>query len=253
MDFFVWNKEHRHKQCLPGLGACSNYSFQIQGIGKTSLLNLFGMNARGVPRVDLHHPLLPFFLCASLKPGDEVGQQSQVQENCQKVLACLDVESTRNSCICFDDTVYFPTYSILYLPEATIVGGVEESSLLKLDGQNIESLPKSGLAQTAISYIVSRADSNRHCYDVLMQPRRLKHMTGENSLETAGKVWQACTDANGGVPPLAQSCDNHASQICHNYMFLGMSTEQMGSLPFLCFANYALYCLEFVWNCRASN
>ena len=57
-----------------------------------------------------------------------------------------------------------------------------------------------------------------------MLPRR-KANSGQSTvlLDTAA-VWQAATGANGGMPPLCQSCDNLPAQGVFNELFLGIRT-----------------------------
>ena len=207
-----------------------------QGIGKKSLLKLMGLSAKGMPRVNLRHEHLPFFLCASHEQGSHVGEKSQVESNIELVCAALGVNGTRNFVITFDDTCFWPTYSLCYLPAPTIVGGSGDHSLLNVEDEDkvdMAGLEKKFLAQSCISYCVSRADSNHHVYDVRMVPRRLKDMKATNSLLELGLMWQAACRANGDLPPLAQSCDNHQSQVVHNLMFLGGMKEEMEDYPFL--------------------
>ena len=198
---------------------------------------LFGLNAKGMPKVDLRHPCLPFFLCASLETGKGIGEVSQVQTNVSRVLTALQVEGSRNFVLTFDDSVYWPSYNMLLLPEPTVVGGSGNLSLIPLpenaDESAMNGLEKQMLAQTALSYCISRADSNKHVYDIRMIPRRLKEMNAKKSLQELGCMWREATLANRGVPPLAQSCDNHQSQVLHNTLFLGGMSQEMVDFPFL--------------------
>ena len=211
---------------------------------------LFGLNARGIPKVDLRHPCLPFFLCASFESGKGIGEVSQVQSNTSRVLASLRVEGTRNFVLAFDDSVYWPSYNMLLLPEPTVVGGAGDLSLIPLpenaDESSMKGLEKKNLAQTALSYCISRADSNKHVYDIRMVPRRLKEMNAKLSLQELGCMWRELTLANRGVPPLAQSCDNHLSQTLHNTLFLGGMSQEMGELPFLVFFMMHVFLRVFV-------
>lgn len=223
-----------------------------QGVGKKSLLKLFGLNAKGMPKVDLRHPQLPVFYCASSDKGKGVGEVSTIEQNCGLALEALDNRGTRNSVICFDDTVFWPTFSIMYFPEPVIVGGVDSKAWIELPDdedltQTIDALERDSLAQTCISFLLSRADSNHHAYDVCMRPRRLRQVTALAIMEEVGRVWLDATAANLGVPPLGQSCDNHASQVPMNALFAGLFAEKMKSLPFLVVSKYVL--LFFVHSC----
>ena len=210
----------------------------MQGVGRKSLLALFGFNAKGLPRVQLQHPELPFFFNASLQNGACIGEKSEVHQNMQKAIAALNVDHTRNIVLTWDDTVYWPTYALVYFPEPHVVGGAGKHAALKLKhDRNVEEvmggLEKRNLAQVALSYVLSRADSNRHAYDVLMRPRRVKDMSSEPLVQEVARVWQTATDANHGLPPLASSCDNHSSQVIISRLFAGLEEKLMMSVPFL--------------------
>lgn len=97
-----------------------------------------------------------------------------------------------------------------------------------------------------MSYCISRADSNKHVYDIRMVPRRLKEMNAKLSLQELGCMWRELTLANRGVPPLAQSCDNHLSQTLRNTLFLGGMSQEMGELPFLVFFMMRVFLRVFV-------
>ena len=107
---------------------------------------------------------------------------------------------------------------------------VEESEDLDL---KMDGLLRENLAQTAISYVLSRVDSNRQVFDVCMLPRRLKEMSTRGAMEQAGLMWQEATAANNGLPPLSQSCDNAASQVAFGALFTGLMPDLMKKLPFL--------------------
>ena len=211
--------------------------FVAQGVGKKSLLALFGLNAGGMPKVDLTHPMLPVFYCATSTKGPNIGEFSMIEDNFIKALEALQTRFTRNSVICFDDSVYWPTYAITYWPQPVIVGGVGDKAWIEIPedadlDQTIDALERESLAQTCISWMLSRADSNAQVFDVCMRPRRLKQATAASIMLEAGQIWADATAANGGVPPLAQSCDNHQSQVCMNQLFSGLLPDEMSKLPF---------------------
>ena len=225
--------------------------FAWQGVGKSSLLTLFGLNAKGMPRVQLRHPQLPVFYNATFDKGKGIGQVSCIEENIVKAIEALGVRNSRNFCICFDDSVYWPTYSILYWPEPVIVGGFGPKAWIPLPddadlNETMDGLEREFLATQCITWLVSRADSNQHAYDVCMRPRKLKQVTASSILEEAGRMWSEATSSNGGIPPLSQSCDNHASQVSMNAMFAGLMAEKMATLPFLPSIYWQLILIHFV-------
>ena len=209
----------------------------FQGIGKKALLSLLGFNPKAMPQIDLKHPLLPAFYCASDEPGSMVGEVSQVQRNCELAMDLLGSRGTRNVCICFDDSVYWPSYGLVYFPEPVVVGGCGKLSWVPLpeDSENPDEfmggLHRDKLAQTCVSWILTRADSNSKAIDVKMRPRRLRDMKSVDALHESGVMWRQATQANDGVPPLAQSCDNHQTQAIFNFLFTGLLENTMGKLP----------------------
>ena len=191
-----------------------------------------------MPKVTLDHEDLPVFYCASLEPGSGVGQPSEVQVNGERAYHALKTHGTRAHCITFDDSVYWPTYALAYMPKPTIIGGTGALSKVEIDEATeddvekvMAGLEKKFLAQTAVSFVLSRVDSNAAAFDIMMRPRRLKEMTGKASLEEAGKVWREATRANNGIPPYSQSCDNHQTQVVHSTIFCGLAAELMSKLP----------------------
>ena len=63
-------------------------------------------------QVDLAPQQLPEFFCPSTAVPSQVGAVSQLQSNCQRVIKALAVHGTRNLMIVFDDTVFWPSYSL---------------------------------------------------------------------------------------------------------------------------------------------
>ena len=67
-----------------------------------------------------------------------------------------------------------------------------------------------------------RCDTNRNPFAVHLKPRRLSNISAEGNLHEAGVLWKCMTEANGGVPPLCQSHDNHLCQNIFTDIFLGL-------------------------------
>ncbi|CAE7209628.1 unnamed protein product [Symbiodinium microadriaticum] len=102
------------------------------------------------------------------------------------------------------------------------IGGAEDKTKISTSTTQANQLKKSDLAQTVIVYLLKRTDTNRAAYDVLMKPRRLKSITAASNLEELGQVWEACTKANCGMPPLSSAHDNATTQLVFSVLFLGM-------------------------------
>ena len=83
-----------------------------------------------------------------------------------------------------------------------------------------------------MSALRKRCDSKKNVYDCCLLPRRPKDLSGHDTLQTVCDFWACAVTANGGVPPLCMSHDNHALQVQLTEIFLGI--RPIPQMPFLC-------------------
>ncbi|CAE7678072.1 unnamed protein product, partial [Symbiodinium necroappetens] len=178
-------------------------------------------------------PGLPVVLDPDPQAPDEVGQISALQSNCNQAVELCGTQGTRNLRISFDDTVFYPSFSILSENgKRYYIGGAEQTKI-PVSKEACAKLRRSDLAQVCISYVVARCDTNAQAWDVRLIPRRLTSVTALKNLQQAGEVWAATTQGNQGLPPLCQCHDNHRTQTIFNRVFLGMEPkDKLAGVPF---------------------
>ena len=93
--------------------------------------------------------------------------------NCAKALGLLQVEHTRNIIVTFDETVWFPRYSLVYLPQGpTYVGGAGDELTVPATGRCATEFRLSELAQETVHYLVKRSDTRAFRVSSLKQSLR---------------------------------------------------------------------------------
>ena len=222
------NTKRLTSSTVPGVQsqALADVGFLLSSVSsKQALMSLFGLNHRTLGRCPAHFEGIPEFFDASHIEPDTPGETSQLVKNCAMVLELLGLGSTksRNCMISFDETVMWPTYSTWKDRHGSFfIGGADDKTKIPTSTTHANQLRKSDLAQTVIVYLLKRTDTNRAAYDILMRPRRLKSITAASNLEEVGQVWEACTKANCGMPPLSSAHDNATTQRVFSVLFLGM-------------------------------
>jgi len=78
------------------------------------------------------------------------------------------------------------------------------------------------VASTQLSYVVSRADDNRHLYEICHIPRQKKGHTKTTELQQLGRVLAIVCAGNNDKPPIAISQDFHGSHLWISMAFLGL-------------------------------
>ncbi|CAE7705718.1 unnamed protein product [Symbiodinium sp. KB8] len=214
---------------LPGVteAALHEVGFALAAHSSSSggLLRLFGLNPKGVGQIGFDEPGMPYLLCPSTEPGDGVGQVSQLATNAASALSLLGVRGSRNGCLIFDETVFFPKYCLAYLPSGpAFVGGAHERAVIPATTCP-STLKLTELAQETCFFMLKRADSRQQVYTIRVLPRRKKRVTWQAVLEDTATTWNACLQGNEGVPLMTQSHDNAAAQAPLNRLFLGLMPE----------------------------
>ena len=94
---------------------------------KSALLQFLGINPTGASlrlKVNYADPRLPRFFHPSVEAPKTIGASSQLTSNFSTVIDIKQVRGTRNWMFSYDDTVYFPAYSMIHYPEGWFVIGV---------------------------------------------------------------------------------------------------------------------------------
>lgn len=106
-------------------------------------------------KVDFGTADVPKFLAPSAEPGDGLCECPQLQKNAEVVLNLMGLQKTRNVMFAMDETVYFPQYGLLHVPEPVYVGGADEKAVIPAGEGDAGHLKKTDLAQTCLSFVVS--------------------------------------------------------------------------------------------------
>jgi hypothetical protein len=94
---------------------------------KNALLQFLGINPTGTSlqlKVNYADPRIPRFFHPSVKVPEAIGASSQLTDNISIVVDIKQVRGTRNWMFSYDDTVYFPAYSMIHYPEGWFIIGV---------------------------------------------------------------------------------------------------------------------------------
>ena len=197
-------EETRIVELGSALSACTN---------QESLLNMFGFTAPKLPASSMWRPDLPRFFCPTA---------SELQANADAVLHILQCASTRDFMVCWDDTTFWPQWSLQAFEDGMYyVGGTGQKAKLHSSEARPGLLKKEELAQQCVSYLLKRASTRKQPYDICFLPKRLADVTRDTVMAQTGLVLQAVTDA-AKVPPICCAYDNHASHGHMNSFFLGV-------------------------------
>ena len=139
-----------------------------------ALMKFFGLSPKAIPRMDLQMPGLPQFFCAAT--ADTSSGHNQLALNMELSLRLLEVESNRDYHITFDDTVLWPTFSVLQLGEEKfIIGGTGPDALMPAgDGLDATKLKRELLYQATSIHIHCRNVNARYCK--IMNGVRMAHI-----------------------------------------------------------------------------
>ncbi|CAE7036047.1 unnamed protein product [Symbiodinium sp. CCMP2592] len=190
--------------------------------GQESLLRLFGFAAPKKPAVSIWRDDLPMFFAPN---------REELRRNAEIVLAKWDTQH-RDFMVTFDDTCYWPQWSLQMFPEGMVyIGGAGEKSKLSCEQHSPGVLRKEDLSQTCVSYLLKRASTRKQPYDICMIPKRLKDVTCKSVMMQTGIVLRAVTEA-ANLPPIAIAFDNHSSHGSMNSWFLGLQhVDEYRDLP----------------------
>ena len=195
--------------------------------GQDSLLSMFGYCAPRVSGDSWRHNLPMFYAPTA----------AEIRRNAELVLQLYDrpADLGRDFMVAFDDTVYWPQYSLQSFPEPAgmcFVGGCEEKAKIPCANHQPGSLQKCELSQTCVSYLLKRASSRKQPFDICMLPRRLKSVTRQSVMENTARVLQSVTEA-AQKPPIAVAFDNHAAHQPLSAFYLGLlPAARYKDLPF---------------------
>ena len=157
-------------------------------------------------------------------------------------LRALMASGTRNFVLVLDETVWSPCWDVVCdLREGApfgYIGGYHPDHSF-IPATDVKKLPNEYLSKLCMHYVVSRADSSKavYCFDALPRATAKAEEKKRNSAEKVmGEIsfaFQAATDANGGLPPIAASFDGAGSNVLINATLLGLlGTDKMKEFPF---------------------
>ena len=89
------------------------------------------------------------------------------------------------------------------------------------------------VASMQLSYVVSRADTNKHLYEICHIPRQKKGHNKKTELHQLGRVLAIMCAGNNDKPPISISQDFHGSHLWIVMAFLGLlNRTYMTDVPF---------------------
>ena len=95
------------------------------------------------------------------------------------------------------------------------------------------------VASMQLSYIVSRADDNRHLFEICHIPRQKRGHTKTTALHDLGRVLALVCAGNNDKPPIAVSQDYHGSHLWISMAFLGLlNRTYLTGVPFFSECTY---------------
>ena len=171
---------------------------------------------------------------------------SILEENCRVVFEALGVLGRRNHVLVVDETVFAPRWEVAVdLREGCpwgYIGGFkspdEDFSFMPASLSQSE-LPEDKLSRMSVHYGFSRADSNRHFFEVDMIPRCPRKGSASESkagaaatLAEFGAVMLAATKANHGLPPSSGAMDGGGANSYINNCLLGVLPDELMHVPF---------------------
>ncbi|CAK9041063.1 unnamed protein product, partial [Durusdinium trenchii] len=169
-----------------------------------------------------------------------------LQQSCRAALVALNVLGTRNFVVVLDETVWFPQWEIVCgLRQDSAMGYIggykstdEDVSYIPSPAEE-DSMPQEKLAKMSVHYVISRADSNRHVYQVDCLPRKPKPKGSTETMAGAkitmmeyGFLWKVSTWCNSDLPPLSGAWDGGSSNTSVNALFLGLLPKAQMHVPF---------------------
>ena len=102
-----------------------------------------------------------------------------------------------------------------------------------------DQLNWANVASMQLSYVVSRADCNKHLYEICHIPRQKKGHTKKTELEQLGRVLALLCAGNNDKPPIAVSQDFHGSHLWISMAFLGLlNRTYVTGVPFFAECTY---------------
>ncbi|CAK8996867.1 Uncharacterized protein SCF082_LOCUS4965, partial [Durusdinium trenchii] len=169
-----------------------------------------------------------------------------LEQSCLSALTALRVKGSRNCVIVLDETVFHPQFEVIVglRPDSCMgfIGGYkasdEDYSYIPSPADD-EQMSPDRLAKMTIHYVMSRADSNKHTYQLDMLPRKPKPkgstetMAGaQQTLREFGFLWKVVTWANSDLPPIAGAWDGGTCNTSINALFLGLLPKTEMQVPF---------------------
>ena len=98
---------------------------------------------------------MPRFFDASFEEPDQVGKHSELWDSVHNGIQLLQTHGSRNIMLSFDETVTFPTYSMMRDERGSyFIGGGDAKSRLEVGVHMPSDLRKQDLAQTIVCYVV---------------------------------------------------------------------------------------------------
>lgn len=161
-------------------------------------------------------------------------------------MVALHVVGSRNFVLVLDETVFHQEWEIVVglRPESSMgyIGGYkcpDEDCSYVASPADEDALPPEKLAKMSVHFVMSRADSNKHIYQVDMLPRKPKPkgsvetMTGAKAtLMEWGFLWKVATWCNSDLPPIGGAWDAGTSNSSINSLFLGLLPKADMHVPF---------------------
>ncbi|CAE7037719.1 unnamed protein product [Symbiodinium sp. CCMP2592] len=184
--------------------------------GMASMLDLFVYNAPKLPASSIWRPDLPCFFC----PGVD-----DLKQNAQVILDIIGSDN-RDYMVCWDDTTFWPQWSIQGFQDGLyFIGGAGSNAKLRVSDHAPGTLKKTDLAQQCVTFLLKKASTRKFGFDMAMMPKRLSEVTLDTVFEHVGSVLKAVCSA-APAPPCCVAYDNHASHGLMNTFFLGLMPKE---------------------------